>query len=207
MKLTKIYTRTGDSGTTSLVGGERTRKDSSRIEAYGTIDELSTHLGLLLAFIRNDSLLNSFSDNTTNICSIIERIQNNLFNVSIYLATDTSTTPIYPSAKIDATEIILIENEIDALNKELPTLNSFILPGGNIPAAQCHVCRTVCRRAERRIVRLINELTDTFTDLSVNFNPDILRYINRISDYLFVLSRKLNFLSNIKEKTWQNTCK
>lgn len=207
MKLTKIYTRTGDSGTTSLVGGERTRKDSSRIEAYGTIDELSTHLGLLLAFIRNDSLLNSFSDNTTNICSIIERIQNNLFNVSTYLATDTSTTPIYPSAKIDATEIILIENEIDALNKELPTLNSFILPGGNIPAAQCHVCRTVCRRAERRIVRLINELTDTFTDLSVNFNPDILRYINRISDYLFVLSRKLNFLSNIKEKTWQNTCK
>lgn len=202
MKLTKIYTRTGDSGTTSLVGGERTPKDSPRIEAYGTIDELSSHLGLLNAFIKKEPTLNNDSD-AIAICERIERIQNNLFNISTYLATDTATTPVYPSAEFNSSEIIALENDIDTYNQQLPTLDSFILPGGSIPAAQCHVCRTVCRRAERRIVALISTLPTKTTV----FNPDIVRYVNRISDYLFVLARKLNFLCNSEEKIWKNSCK
>jgi len=202
MKLTKIYTRTGDSGTTSLVGGERTPKDSPRIEAYGTIDELSSHLGLLNAFIKKEPILNNDSD-AIAICERIERIQNNLFNISTYLATDTATTPVYPSAEFNSSEIIALENDIDTYNQQLPTLDSFILPGGSIPAAQCHVCRTVCRRAERRIVTLISTLPTKTTV----FNPDIVRYVNRISDYLFVLARKLNFLCNSEEKIWKNSCK
>ena len=202
MKLTKIYTRTGDSGTTSLVGGERTPKDSPRIEAYGTIDELSSHLGLLNALIKKEPTLNNDSD-AIAICERIERIQNSLFNISTYLATDTATTPVYPSAEFNSSEIIALENDIDTYNQQLSTLDSFILPGGSIPAAQCHVCRTVCRRAERRIVTLISTLPTKTTV----FNPDIVRYVNRISDYLFVLARKLNFLCNSEEKIWKNSCK
>ena len=175
MKLTKIYTRTGDSGTTSLVGGERIKKEPT---------------------LNNDS-------DAIAICERIERIQNNLFNISTYLATDTATTPVYPSAEFNSSEIIALENDIDTYNQQLPTLDSFILPGGSIPAAQCHVCRTVCRRAERRIVTLISTLPTKTTV----FNPDIVRYVNRISDYLFVLARKLNFLCNSEEKIWKNSCK
>lgn len=188
MKLTKIYTKTGDNGTTSLVGGIRANKDSARLEAYGTIDELSSHIGLLSALLAEKNIA----------MPILDRIQSCLFNVGTYLATDTSQTPVYDSAKLPDGEISLIEQEIDTILPTLPELNSFVLPGGSVAAAQCHVARTVCRRAERCIVTLSHE-----TDL----NPEMLRYVNRLSDYFFVLARKINFLTHTEEKIWQKTCK
>ena len=203
MKLTTIYTKKGDAGTTSLVGGIRTTKDSARLEAYGTADELSSSLGMLYSLIAKEA--GHDADNElTRIGNAIEHIQNVLFNVCTYLATDTSQTPVYSSAKLDAEEITSLEKQIDTINSSLPQLNSFILPGGSILASQCHICRTICRRTERRIVTLVSTLSE---ENKSGFNPDILRYMNRLSDYLFVLARKLNFLCNTEEKIWENTCK
>ena len=206
MKLTTIYTKTGDRGLTSLVGGIRVSKDSVRIEAYGTIDELSSHIGLLNSLIQKErSILPSeHSDVITQIQARNEQIQNTLFNVSTYLATDITQTAVPSSAKKSHDVIDVLELDIDTISASLPTLNSFILPGGNTLASQCHVCRTVCRRAERRIVSLAASLPEDNTE---KFNMDIIRYVNRLSDYLFVLSRKLNFLYNTEEKIWKNSCK
>jgi cob(I)alamin adenosyltransferase len=186
MKTIKVYTRTGDQGTTSLIGGVRVRKSSERIEAYGTVDELNAHLGLLTAYMKTD-------DN-----EMIERIQNNLFNIGAYLATDQSKTPLYESARFNVAEVQHLETEIDSITDMLPVQSSFILPGGCVEAAQAHVCRTVCRRAERCVVSLAE---------TIEIEPEILQYFNRISDYLYVLARKLNFINNIGEKKWQNVCK
>lgn len=203
MKLTKIYTRTGDNGTTSLVGGQRINKNSLRLEAYGTMDELSSHLGLLVALMPEDS-------SHASIYEEIERIQCNIFNICTFLATDTRETPIYPSAKLNDNEVKTIEDAIDAMNSELPPLTSFVLPGGCKEAAQCHIARTVCRHAERCIISLYDEAypqkdennAETYNQANV-----MLRYVNRLSDYLFVLSRKLNIINGTDEKTWQNTCR
>jgi cob(I)alamin adenosyltransferase len=186
MKTNKVYTRTGDQGTTSLIGGIRVRKSSERIEAYGTVDELNAHLGLLATYVKAD-------DN-----EMIERIQNNLFNIGAYLATDQNKTPLYESARFNAAEVQHLETEIDTITDMLPVQSSFILPGGCEEAAQAHVCRTVCRRAERCVVSLAE---------TIGIEPEILQYFNRISDYLYVLARKLNFINNIGEKKWQNVCK
>lgn len=203
MKLTKIYTRTGDKGTTSLVGGQRVYKDSARLEAYGTMDELSSQLGMLASLLGSDEASKA-------IAQEIERTQCNIFNVCTFLATDTDNTPIYPSAKLAQQEVDRIETLIDDANASLPPLSSFILPGGCTQAAQCHVCRTVCRRAERRIVTLYSEAypTENDTPSEAYLQAQImLRYVTRLSDYLFVLSRKLNIINNTEEKTWQNTCR
>lgn len=187
MKITKVYTKTGDKGTTSLVGGIRVSKASVRIEAYGTVDELSSQLGLLAAQIGDGELRDT-----------VERIQNTLFNVCSYLATDTAQTPVYASAKIDTAETAFLEQSIDTILAELPERQGFVLPGGTVAAAQAHVCRAVCRRAERRIVALAE---------TTEISDDALRYVNRLSDYLFVLAKKLNFMAGRKEKTWHNSCK
>ncbi len=187
MKITKVYTRGGDKGKTSLVGGQRVSKASIRLEAYGTVDELSSHLGLLAA------LLPEGEDQ-----AMIFRIQNCLFNVCTNLATDQDETPLYPSAFLPEGEIECLEHEVDAIMSMLPERQGFILPGGTKEAAQTHVCRTVCRRAERRIVALSEEAT---------VSPEVQQYINRLSDYLFVLAKKLNFIVGNSEKTWQNACK
>lgn len=197
MKLTKIYTKTGDGGETSLVGGVRVKKDSVRLEAYGTVDELSSHLGLLGAFINQSAT--SSSEAMSDAVELLERVQNNLFNLSTYLATDTTQTPVYPSAMLDENEITLLEEAIDQYNAELPMLNSFVIPGGSVAAAQCHVCRTICRRAERRIISLAEKVED--------FNPVMIKYVNRLSDYLFILSRKLNITEGIEEKVWKKLAK
>lgn len=183
MKITKVYTKTGDKGTTSLVGGVRIKKSSERIEAYGTVDELSSQLGLLAAYLDDGEEKDA-----------IERIQNTLFNVCSYLATDTTQTPLYPSAKLNEGEIEGVEAAIDAILAELPEKQGFVLPGGTVAAAQAHVCRAVCRRAERRIVAL----SDT-----APLSDDIMRYVNRLSDYLFVLAKKLNHLAGRKEKIFR----
>jgi cob(I)alamin adenosyltransferase len=186
-KITKVYTRRGDEGQTSLVGGQRVSKASVRLESYGTVDELSSHLGLLA------SMLPEGHDK-----EVIENVQNNLFNVCTNLATDQDKTPLYPSAYLPQGAIGQLEQEVDAIMDLLPEKQGFILPGGIPEAAQAHVCRTVCRRAERRIV----ELAATAT-----VSPEVLQYVNRLSDYLFVLAKKLNFIAGHSEKLWQNACK
>ena len=185
-KITKVYTRTGDKGTTSLVGGVKIRKSSTRIEAYGTVDELSSQLGLLAAMLPDG-----------HDKDFVQNVQNNLFCVCTHLATDQSQTPLYPSGTLDKSETATLEGEIDAILAELPEKLGFVLPGGTREAAVAHVCRAVCRRAERRIAALAE--TDTVS-------PDITSYVNRLSDYLFVLAKKINFMAGEQEKTWSKPC-
>ena len=187
MKITKVYTRPGDNGTTSLVGGIRIRKSDARLEAYGTVDELSANLGLLAAMLPEGEER-----------SLIIRTQNNLFNVGTHLATDQSQTPLYPSAHLPEGETELLEQAIDQMNARLPEAQGFILSGGCQAAAQAHVCRTVCRRAERRIAALAE--TATISD-------EIQQYINRLSDFLFVLAKIINFNTGQEEILWKNACK
>ena len=187
MKITKVYTRTGDKGTTSLVGGVRISKSSLRLEAYGTIDELSSHLGLLVAMLGEGDDQN-----------VLLRIQNTLFCVGTHLATDQSRTELYPSARLPEGETEFMEQQIDTINALLPEPQGFILPGGCQAAAQAHVCRTVCRRAERCIIALSE---------TAAVGADIMRYVNRLSDYLFVLAKKINFNSGVGEILWKNACK
>ncbi len=187
MKITKVYTRMGDKGQTSIVGGFRVSKACERLEAYGTVDELSSHLGLLAALLPEGEDRN-----------MIIRIQNNLFNVCTNLATDQSQTPLYDSAKLASGEIELLEHEVDRMMKLLPERQGFILPGGTQAAAQAHVCRTVCRRAERRIVAL--------SEVAI-ISPEMQQYVNRLSDYLFVLAKIVNFNAGVSEIVWQNVCK
>ena len=186
VKKSIVYTATGDKGTTSLVGGKRVSKDDVRLEAYGTVDELNAHIGLL------DNLHNVPSD----IKSFLRVIQNKLFNIGAYLATETA--PGTKAMGLDDDDIANIEHQIDLLDAELPPLRNFVLPGGAAGAAVCHICRTVCRRAERRILTLSESST---------ISPELLAYVNRLSDYLFILSRKINFNEGKEEIFWNNSCK
>ena len=232
MKLTKIYTKTGDEGETSLVGGIRIAKNAPRIEAYGTVDELSSHLGLLVAMLSKDA---EHGEDCQPIIETLERIQNNLFSISSILATDVEALSqnkaewVKPyiesleafSEQLGSTETPLLEKLTDEYNAQLPVLNSFILPGGSMTAAQCHVCRAVCRRAERRIVdKVQGDKVQGTKDgngkellwYSNKLNQEtgigkVGQYMNRLSDYLFVLARKINIINGEIEKTWQNTCK
>ena len=193
MKITKVYTRTGDQGETSLVGGVRIKKSHIRLEAYGTVDELSAHLGMLVSMMK-----------TGEERDFIIKVQNNLFNVCTHLATDQSQTPLYPSAHLADGEIALVEQRIDGLMQQLPERQGFILPGGVPAACQAHICRTVCRRAERRIAALSEE---------AQIAPEMQQYVNRLSDYLFVLAKIIilakiiNFNEGKSEIVWQNVCK
>ena len=151
----QLYTKTGDDGVTSLVGGVRVRKTHPRIEAYGTVDELSAHLGMLASWMKDGPDKD-----------IIIRTQRNLFTVCSYLATDKNETELAPSYTMAAEETALLEEQIDEINASIPPQTAFILPGGSHEASLAHVCRTVCRRAERRIFSL-----DEFIQLSHNYGP------------------------------------
>ncbi len=186
MKITKVYTRTGDKGETSIVGGIRMSKSSQRLEAYGTVDELNSHLGLLVALMPEGDER-----------QMVVRIQKVLFTVCTNLATDQSQTPLYDSARLPEGEITLLEQEVDRMMRLLPERQGFILPGGTQAAAQAHVCRTVCRRAERRIVAL-TEVAEV--------SPEVQQYINRLSDYLFVLAKIINFNAGVSEIIWEKVC-
>ena len=188
MKITKVYTRRGDTGMTDLVGGVRIKKTDCRLEAYGTMDELNSHLGLLVAMLGEDA----------EVRPQLLRIQSCLFNVCTHLAIDQSQTPLYDSARLPEGAVEELERHIDDINGLLPEWQGFVLPGGVLPAAQCHVCRTVCRRAERRILSLSEVAT---------VGPEIIQYINRLSDYLFVLAKKINFNRGCEEIIWENPCK
>lgn len=187
MKITRIYTRKGDQGTTSLVGGVRISKSDIRLEAYGTVDELSAQLGMLAA------LLGKGDERQTII-----RIQNNLFNVCTHLATDQSQTPLPASAHLAEGETVWLEQRIDELNGQLPERLGFVLSGGCQAACQAHICRTACRRAERRIAALAEVAT---------VGSEMQQYVNRLSDYLFVLAKIINFNENVQEILWENACK
>ena len=187
MKITKVYTKSGDKGMTSLVGGIRIKKSDIRLEAYGTVDELSAHRGLLAAMLPEGNE----RDN-------VIRVQKNLFNVCTHLATDQEQTPLYPSAYLPEGETSFLETEIDRMMKLLPEFQGFILPGGTQAAAQAHVARTVCRRAERRIAALAEV---------AQVGEEIQQYVNRLSDYLFVLAKIINFNSGQAEIIWEKPCR
>ena len=175
-----IYTKTGDHGTTSLVGGSRVNKDDHRVEAYGTVDELNSHIGLLAELIL--PLQGGYYDE-------LKAVQHNLFTLQTLLATEDET--LYTRLpQLDEEEVELLERQIDLITDQLPKLQNFVIAGGNLTGAQCHVARTVCRRAERRVVTLARE---------TKIDDVILRYLNRLSDYLFVLARHAVIMDGKKE--------
>jgi cob(I)alamin adenosyltransferase len=165
----KIYTKTGDQGETGLFGGKRLPKSHIRIEAYGTVDELNSHLGLVSDGYENEEAR-----------KILKEIQDRLFTIGSNLASDPSKNMNVPD--VHESDITLLEKEIDKMNEVLPPLKSFILPGGHTLVSQCHVARCVCRRAERVVVSL-NSVEAV--------EPILIQYLNRLSDYLFVLARKI----------------
>lgn len=196
----KIYTRTGDRGSTSLVGGTRVSKTCVRLEAYGTIDELNAHLGMLATLLTSD-----------HDRHFILRLQGQLFVVGAALATAPATdsatatgsatasaTSVRTALSLTPESVAQLEAEIDRIDALLPPLRAFVLPGGSPAAAQSHICRTVCRRAERRILSLAQESP---------VDDEIVRFVNRLSDYLFILARKANKDAANKEIFWENTCK
>ncbi|MDR0962366.1 MAG: cob(I)yrinic acid a,c-diamide adenosyltransferase [Mediterranea sp.] len=182
MKKSMVYTRTGDEGTTSLVGGSRVSKTDIRLEAYGTVDELNSHLGVLVAYLDDDD------------SAFVQRIQHKLFAVGSHLATDRTRRELHQASIVSPEDVELLESAIDQLDSELPVLHAFVLPGGTLGAGVANVCRTVCRRAERRILALSTE---------AEIAPELLAYINRLSDYLFVLSRKINNKAGKDEIFWK----
>jgi cob(I)alamin adenosyltransferase len=184
----KIYTKTGDKGTTALFGGTRVPKHHIRIDSYGTVDELNSHLGLI-----RDQDIDAHSK------SMLQLIQDKLFTVGAILATDPEKAILKSGKerlnipKISLKDIELLETEMDTMNESLPQMTNFVLPGGHQTVSFCHIARCVCRRAER----LASALND-----AEPFQPEALTYLNRLSDYLFVLARKLSKDLQAEEVKW-----
>tara|TARA_B100000809_G_scaffold152035_1_gene149390 strand:+ start:23092 stop:23655 length:564 start_codon:yes stop_codon:yes gene_type:complete len=184
----KIYTKTGDEGMTGLYGGSRVSKSHLRIESYGTVDELNSYLGL----IRDQGLDMKSTE------SVI-KIQKELFSVGAVLATPVDKTILkngkkrLGDTKVTEEMILFLENEMDVMNEQLPAMTHFVLPGGHTTVSYCHIARCICRKAERLVVQLSSETT---------LEPTVLKYLNRLSDYLFVLARKLTFDNNANEIKW-----
>ncbi|MDP5106675.1 MAG: cob(I)yrinic acid a,c-diamide adenosyltransferase [Polaribacter sp.] len=184
----KIYTKTGDAGTTALFGGTRVKKYNLRIESYGTVDELNSYIGLI-----KDQEISQEIKNT------LLKIQNELFTLGSMLATPPDKETLKNGKerlnipKVDENSILFLETEIDKMETELPQMTHFILPGGHQAVSFCHIARCVCRRAERLSVELNDQ---------ENLNNDILKYLNRLSDFLFVLARKLSKDLSIEEIKW-----
>lgn len=190
----KIYTRAGDNGTTSLCDGSRLSKDDMRVEAYGTLDELNAHIGLLISLLQTSSSKEGVRS-AANLTDFLSEIQGELFVIGGELAgAERKEEDLISTQNL----IRKLEVNIDELSSQLPVQHHFVLPGGIIPASQSHVCRTICRRAERRIVALSHVAI---------VSPKILIFVNRLSDYFFTLSRYLNNDCGISEKTWENTCR
>jgi cob(I)alamin adenosyltransferase len=177
----KIYTKTGDKGYTSLIGGSRVPKYHLRIESYGTIDELNSYIGL----IRDQNPNSSYQ-------SVLKEIQDRLFTIGSVLASDPEKSRM-KVPDLHEEDILLLEREMDEMSEVLPPLKHFILPGGDVKVSCCHIARCICRRAERLTVHLAEE---TFVD------EKVIIYLNRLSDYLFLLARKLCFDDGIEENKW-----
>ncbi|MBS4042496.1 MAG: cob(I)yrinic acid a,c-diamide adenosyltransferase [Chitinophagaceae bacterium] len=180
----KIYTKTGDKGTTSLIGGTKVSKSHLRIESYGTVDELNSFIGLC-----SDAITHSKSK------VVLKEIQDRLFTIGSSLACDPEKEPLMKLPDLKESDISFLENEIDSMNEVLPVMKNFILPGGHVAISQLHVARCVCRRAERVCVAM--QENEMFID------GIVLRYLNRLSDYLFVLARFIGHDLGVEEIAWK----
>ncbi len=179
----KIYTKTGDKGETSLIGGARVPKYNDRIEAYGTVDELNSYIGLIRDLYDDE-----------NLQSVLLKIQNCLFVLESSLATDPDGTLNRKLPEILESDIQLLEKEIDRMNETLPDLTTFVLPGGDVVSSHCHIARTICRRAERITIKLSSVHPLNSLDI---------KYLNRLSDYLFVLARNILHQKGSNEIPWK----
>ena len=178
------YTKTGDKGTTSLIGGKRVPKYDDRVEAYGTVDELSAYIGVL----------NDLEGVSEEIRAVLGVIQQKLFTLESHFALDKSSEVSKMIPLLEDADVAFLEGHIDEMNAVLPELRAFVIPGGNLRASVSHVCRTVCRRAERQGWRLASHEEVDEVDL---------RYLNRLSDYFFVLARYFDYLSRGDETYWE----
>ena len=180
----KIYTKTGDLGKTSLIGGTKVPKSHLRIESYGTIDELNSWIGLTS---------DQFTDEPSK--TVLKEIQDRLFTIGASLACDPDKEPLMKIPDLKEVDVELLEKEIDTMNETLPVMKSFILPGGHPAVSTTHITRCICRRAERLCVNMQEQ--DLFVD------PLVIKYLNRLSDYLFVLARYAGHLLNVAEIAWK----
>ncbi|MHA4843479.1 cob(I)yrinic acid a,c-diamide adenosyltransferase [Flavitalea antarctica] len=180
----KIYTKTGDSGTTSLIGGTKISKADLRIEAYGTVDELNSYIGLCRDLI---------ADEHSKL--ILQEIQDRLFTIGSSLAVDPGKESKLMIPDLHEADINLLEQEIDVMNEALPAMKNFILPGGHVTVSNIHITRCVCRRAERLSVRLIDVTHENY--------PLVIKYLNRLSDYLFILARFIGKELGAPEIAWK----
>lgn len=181
---TKIYTKTGDLGRTSLIGGTKVPKNDVRIESYGTVDELNCFIGLVSDHLNNEKLK-----------TMLREIQDRLFTIGSSLACDPQKEPLMKIPDLKEPDVKLLEDEMDKMNELLPAMKNFILPGGHVAVSTTHITRCVCRRAERLCVSLME--TGTFID------PLVIKYLNRLSDYLFVLARYIGHLLQVEEIAWK----
>ena len=187
---TKIYTKTGDKGMTALIGGTKVPKSSARIEAYGTVDELNSFIGLLM-----DQLILAPGPLPAETTPFLREIQDRLFTIGSSLACDPEKEPRLKIPDLREEDVQKVEAEIDRMMTVLPPMKSFLLPGGHVAVSTAHVARCVCRRAERDCVRLHEE--------QLFVEPLVLRYLNRLSDYLFVLARYAAHLLQVPEIPWR----
>ena len=180
----KIYTKTGDLGKTSLIGGTKVSKSHIRIETYGTVDELNSYIGLL-----NDHLADAHSKQT------LKEIQDRLFTIGSSLACDPDKEPLMKIPDLKEEDLTTLEKEIDKMNEVLPVMKNFILAGGHVAVSTAHVVRCVCRRAERLCVNMQEQ--------EIFVEPLVIKYLNRLSDYLFVLARYIAHINNVEEIAWR----
>lgn len=180
----KIYTKTGDKGNTSLIGGTKVPKSHIRIESYGTVDELNSFIGLV-----NDQFTHEHSN------KVLKEIQDRLFTIGSSLACDPEKEPLMKIPDLKEEDVTFLEKEIDAMNEVLPVMKNFILPGGHVAISTAHIARCVCRRAERICVNIQQQ--EIFVDATV------IKYLNRLSDYLFVLARFIGHELNVEEVAWK----
>jgi cob(I)alamin adenosyltransferase len=181
---TKIYTKTGDQGKTSLIGGTKVPKSDIRIESYGTVDELNSYIGLVADYSTEEA-----------VKTVLKEIQDRLFTIGSSLACDAGKEPLMKIPDLKEEDIKLLEDEMDKMNEVLPAMKNFILPGGHVAVSTMHITRCVCRRAERLCVRI--KENDGFVE------PLVIKYLNRLSDYLFVLARYSSHVLNVEEITWK----
>lgn len=180
----RIYTKTGDTGKTSLIGGTRVSKSDLRIESYGTVDELNSHIGLLRDHLADAQTI-----------AVLKEIQDRLFTIGSSLACDPVKEPLMKIPDLGEEDIVFLEKEIDRMNESLPAMKNFVMPGGHVAVSQAHITRCVCRRAERICVSMIDH--DSFVE------PLVIKYLNRLSDYLFVVARYATHLFGAEEITWK----
>lgn len=180
----KIYTKTGDTGKTSLIGGTKVPKSNIRIDSYGTVDELNSFIGLVNDYLEDKALK-----------LLLKEVQDRLFTIGSSLACDPEKEPLMKIPDLKEADVELLEEEMDKMNEELPIMKNFIIRGGHVAISSAHIARCVCRRAERLCVQIME--TGGFID------PLVIKYLNRLSDFLFVLARYIGHILHVEESVWK----